>query len=157
MAVKTILTRRQAEITIAAALIAAASAIFIEAGKFPAESAGYPRTLAVMLGIGALMIIIREVLRPGESGAKPFFDHPIRFVVGFGFLFAYVVMIDLLGYLLPSVIFAVGLPFVLGYRNWRLLIPVVLGTLTVILLVFRVILERPLPPDLLNFMLEALP
>jgi hypothetical protein len=157
MAVKSLLTRRQAEITIAAALIAAASAIFIEAGKFPPDSAGYPRTLAVLLGIGALLIIIREVMRPSESGAQPFFDHPIRFVVGFGFLLAYIVMIDLFGYLLPSVAFAVGLPYVLGYREWRLLIPVVLGTLAVILLVFRVILERPLPPDLLNFLLEALP
>jgi putative tricarboxylic transport membrane protein len=55
------------------------------------------------------------------------------------------------------VAFAIGLPFVLGYREWHLLVPVVLGTLAVILLIFRVILERPLPPDLLNFLLEALP
>jgi hypothetical protein len=157
MAVKSALTRRQAEITFAAALTAAASAIFIEAGKFPPDSAGYPRSLAVLLGIGALLIIVREVMRPRESGAQPFFDHPIRFVVGVSFLLAYVVMINLFGYLLPSVAFAVGLPVVLGYREWRLLLPVVLGTLAVILLVFRVILERPLPPDLLNVLLEALP
>jgi putative tricarboxylic transport membrane protein len=157
MAVKSALTRRQAEITFAAALIAAASAIFIEAGKFPPDSAGYPRSLAVLLGIGALLVIAREVRRPRESGVQPFFDHPIRFVAGSGFLVAYFVMIDFFGYLLPSVVFAIGLPFVLGYREWRLLVPVVLGTLAVILLIFRVILERPLPPDLLNFLLEALP
>lgn len=157
MAVKSALTRRQAEITFAAALIAAASAIFIEAGKFPPDSAGYPRTLAVLLGIGALLVIVREVRRPRESGGQPFFEHPIRFIVGFGFLLVYFVMIDLFGYLLPSVAFAIGLPFVLGYREWRLLVPVVLGTLAVILLIFRVILERPLPPDILNFLLEALP
>lgn len=47
----------------------------------------------------------------------------------------------------------IGLPMLLGYRKLTLLVPVVLGVIAFIYVVFGVLLEKPFPPDLILKML----
>lgn len=148
-------TRKQAEIGFAAALIAVAAWAFVEAGAYPAQSAGYPRVLCVILGATSALVILRAMLLPPADGSQRLLNHPGRFLLGFAALLVYVVAVDLLGFVVPSMIVGIGLPVLLGYRNLRLLVPVVVCTIAVILLVFAGLLERPLPPDILDFFLEA--
>jgi hypothetical protein len=134
----------------------AAFGAYRAAADYPGLSGSYPRTLSVLLGIGAALVILRAALRPGAMAGVSFFIHPPRAALGFAALAAYVGAISLVGYLIPSVILGVTLPLLLGYRKPRLVVPVTLGTILFIVLVFFVILERPLPPDLLQPVLEML-
>jgi hypothetical protein len=148
-------TYRQAEIGFAAALACAAAWTFMEAGNYPSQSAGYPRFLSVVLGCVSLLVILRALLARSTAPEKRFLDHGGRFLLGFAALFIYVVAVDLLGYVVPSLVFGMGLPMLLGYTNLRLIVPVVVGTILMILIVFAHILERPLPPDVLDPFLEV--
>lgn len=148
-------TRRSAEMGFAVALLAAAVGAFLLAEGYPDASGAYPRTLSVLLGIGAALVMLRTA-RSTTSDRTRLFDNAPRFVLGFVALAVYIVAIDLLGYILPSFVFGVGLPMLLGYRNLRLLVPVVLGVIAFVLLVFVAALERPLPPDVLDPILEVL-
>ena len=143
-------SRKQAEIGFAAALIGAAAWVYVEAGNFPDQSAGYPRVLAVMLGVCALIIIVRSMVWPVVGDRL--MQHPLRCFGGFVAVFLYIVGIDLFGYILPSIVFSISVPVLLGYRHWKVTIPVVLGMVTFIFVVFKIILERPLPPDVLAFL-----
>lgn len=148
-------TRKQAEIGFAAALFAVAAWAFVEAGTYPTQSAGYPRVLCIMLAGASFLVILRALLVQPNDKSQRLLDHPGRFLLGFATLLTYIVAVDLLGYVVPSLIVGIGLPVLLGYRNLRLLVPVVVCTMAVILLVFAGLLERPLPPDILDFFLEA--
>lgn len=148
-------TRKQAEIGFAAAFIAVAAWAFVEAGAYPTQSAGYPRVLCIMLAGTSFLVILRAALAPPDDNSRRLLDHPGRFLLGSATLLTYVVAVDLLGYVVPSLVVGVGLPVLLGYTNLRLVIPVVVCTISVILLVFAGLLERPLPPDILDFLLEA--
>lgn len=156
MAVSTNPSRRHAEVGFAAVLIAVAGWAYVTGLSYPDQSGAYPRVLAVLLGIGAIIMVARTLLRAPEVDEPRLLDHPGRFVLGFGMIFLYIVAIDLIGYIVPSIAFAVTVPVLLGYRNWKLMLPVVFGTIVFIYLVFVVMLERPLPPDILDPLLGVL-
>ena len=148
---------RQADLGFAVLLIAAAIGAFAKAGGYPGASGTYPKVLAVLLAIGAALVALRslrQLARPDDRARL--FLHPGRFVLGVAALVAYVIGIDLLGYLLPSLILGVSVPLLLGYRNLPLILGVTLGTIVFIVIVFFILLARPLPPDVLNPLLEVL-
>lgn len=148
-------SRRTVEFVFAAALIAVAGAVFVLSADYPAESAAFPRVLAVLLALCAVLVAARQLRHRDEAGAQPFFLHLPRFLITLVALVAYVVAIDVTGYLLPSFALAVALPFVLGYRRLALTVPIAVGTLVLIVLVFNVALERPMPPDVLMHLWES--
>ncbi|WP_137131152.1 tripartite tricarboxylate transporter TctB family protein [Rhizobium sp. FY34] len=148
-------TRKQSEIGFAAALMAVATWGFVEAGAYPTQSAGYPRVLCIMLAGASALVILRAALAQPDDTSQRLLDHPGRFLLGFTTLLTYIVAVDLLGYVVPSLVVGIGLPVLLGYKNLRLVVPVVACSIAVILLVFAGLLERPLPPDILDFLLES--
>ncbi len=147
---------RQADTGFAAALLAAAGWAFAEAGSYPGASGTYPQVLAVLLAIGAALVMLRSLMRPADPDGPRLFLHAGRFVLGLAVVVAYVVSIDLIGYLLPSLAVAVLVPLLLGYRDLPLTVAVAVGTVATIVLVFYVILGRPLPPDILDPVLAVL-
>jgi hypothetical protein len=149
-------SRRHAEMGFATVLIAVATWAYLEANDYPAQSAGYPKVLAVLLGLGAIILAARTWFAASAEDPRRLFDHPGRFVLGFGLIFLYIVGIDQFGYIIPSLVLGIGLPALLGYRNWKLSVPVTVGTLIFIYIVFKLMLERPLPPDLLDGVLGAI-
>src|SRR5690606_10950957 len=95
-------SRRTVEFVFAAALIAIAGAVFVLSADCPAESAAFPRVLAVLLALCAVLVAARQLRHRDEAGAQPFFLHLPRFLIPLVALVAYVVAIDVTGYLLPS-------------------------------------------------------
>lgn len=148
-------SRRIVEIVFAAALIAVAGAVFVLSADYPAGSAAFPRVLAALLALCAVVVTVRQLRHGAEADGQPFFVHLPRFLLAVVILMAYVAAIGVAGYLLPSFALAVGLPFVLGYRRLALTVPLALGTLAAIVLIFNVVLERPLPPDVLMHLWET--
>lgn len=147
---------RQGEIGFAVVLIVVAIMTFAAAANYPGMSGNYPRTLSVFLGIGSALVLLRALLRPGAMAGVPFFIHLPRALLGFVALAIYIGAISVMGYLIPSLVLGILLPMLLSYRNLRLAALVTLGTIIFIVVVFFLILERPLPPDLLQPVLEAL-
>lgn len=150
------LTRRRGELGFAAVLVAVAGLAFHRAGDYPGVTGTYPRVLAVLLGIGGVLVILRTLTSAREDDATAFFEHGLRALLGFGALALYLIGIGLLGYLIPSLILGIAVPLLLGLRNLRLPVLATLGTLVFILVVFVSVLQRPLPPDLLDPLLKVL-
>lgn len=147
----------QSEVGFAAVLLAVSVAAWRIAAPYPGLSGSYPRTLAVLLGIGAALVMLRALWRRGTLADRGWlFIHMPRALMGFALLAAYVVAIDFFGYLLPSLALGVAVPTLLGYRRPLTALAVTLATIVFIVLVFFVVLERPLPPDLLQPLLEVL-
>jgi putative tricarboxylic transport membrane protein len=147
---------KQADIGFAAILIAMAAWAAAEAGNYPGASGVYPQVLAALLAIGAALVILRRLKSVENEGEPRLFLHTGRFMLGLAMLVAYVVAIGFLGYLLPSLAVGLIVPRLLGYRNLKLTAAVTVGTLMFIVVVFHLILGRPMPPDVLNPLLEAL-
>ncbi|MDZ4395908.1 tripartite tricarboxylate transporter TctB family protein [Cypionkella sp.] len=156
MAVNSSLTHKQGEIGFAAVLLIAAGLAFLKAGDYPGASGVYPRVMALGLGIGAVLVLLRSWLqtRPGDDAA--FFGHLGRFLLGFAMLGLYILAIDAIGYVIPSLILGIALPVALRFADLRMTALASLGTLIFILVVFVVILKRPLPADILDPLLGVL-
>ncbi|NBE09063.1 tripartite tricarboxylate transporter TctB family protein [Paragemmobacter ruber] len=149
-------SRRRGELGFAAVLLAVAGLCFVTAGDYPGASGTYPRVLSVLLGCGAIVVLARAWRQNGDNGRVPLMANPGRCLLGFAAMALYVIGIDLLGYILPSFALVVLLPLLLGYRDLRLTVLAALGGIGFILLVFAVILERPMPSDLFDPLLEML-
>jgi hypothetical protein len=140
-------TRKTAEIAFAAVLVAAAGWICFEAQAFPQQSGYYPQALGAMLAVSGLIMLIRTAM--SHSDGSRLMYHPGRCFTGFLIVFLYLFAVSYLGYIIPSIILSISVPALLGYRNWRILLPVALGTVFSIYIIFGVLLERPMPPDIL--------
>ncbi|MDQ1849712.1 tripartite tricarboxylate transporter TctB family protein [Gemmobacter fulvus] len=156
MALSSSPSRRQGELGFATVLLAVAGLCFIKAAAYPGASGTYPKVLSILLGIGAVLAILRALRQTDAENHAPLVTNPGRCLLGFAALAIYVGAIDLLGYILPSFALVVLLPLLLGYRDLRMTLLSAAGGLSFILLVFAVILERPLPADLFDPVLEML-
>ncbi len=156
MALSGPLTRRQGELGFAAVLVAVAGLAVHRAADYPGAAGTYPKVLAVLLGIGGILVILRTLAGTRADDKAPFFEHGLRALLGFGALALYLIGIGLLGFLIPSLILGIAVPLLLGLRNLRLPILTTIGTVIFILVVFVVLLQRPLPPDVLDPLLRVL-
>lgn len=156
MAVNSSPTRKQGEIGFAAALLAVAGAAFVKAADYPGASGTYPRVIAVCLGIGAVLVLVRAALQSRPADREPFFTHLGRFALGFAVLGCYILAIDTIGYVIPSLLLGILLPLALRFRDLRMAVLASFATMIFILVVFVVILKRPLPVDVLDPLLGVL-
>ncbi|HEY0212885.1 MAG TPA: tripartite tricarboxylate transporter TctB family protein [Paenirhodobacter sp.] len=146
--------RRSAEITFAAALIVVAGAAFTAARAYPDASGTYPQALAAALGVPALLVMVRY-LRGGAEDTV-ILTHPRRFLTGICGIGLYILGVAWIGYILPSLIFATLMPLACGYRHWPTILGTAFGTVAMVVIVFNVLLERPLPDDILAPILRFL-
>ncbi|PZU91864.1 MAG: hypothetical protein DI527_11450 [Chelatococcus sp.] len=145
-------SRSHAEIAFAAILIAGAVGVIVMASGYPGESATYPVVIGVGLaGLGS-WILLREVLRRRQAQATPgsFAEHGPRLAIGLAALVLYVLAVSQIGFIVPSVALGVLLPASVGFRRWGLSVVVAVVSVVVILLIFVLALERPIPPDILS-------
>ncbi|WP_420394018.1 tripartite tricarboxylate transporter TctB family protein [Acuticoccus sp.] len=137
-------------------LLALAVAVFVAAGGLPFKSLLFPRMIAVVMAIGAVLMFLRTVRLGGAPAAasdptlgEPFFRNAGRFALTVVALALYLAGIDVLGYFSATVVLVVALSLALGFRDG-----VTLGLSTVLFVafvwfVFVWIFERPLPKGLL--------
>lgn len=151
------LSRSNAEIAVAAILVAAAAGLFWTASGYPRESAVYPQVLAGLLAAFGLAMAARELVRRlhGRPAGGRFVVHAGRLVIALAAVLVYVGAIAAIGFLIPSLVFGTALPLAAGYRRLWVSATTTVIALAFILLVFVVLLERPLPPDVLSGLIEA--
>ncbi|MGI8465735.1 tripartite tricarboxylate transporter TctB family protein [Pectobacterium punjabense] len=149
-------TRHHTELVFAALWVVIASGMFIEAGKYSSASAAFPRALAVLLAVSGLALIIKACWqRPKEEGATSRLLHaPLRVIMGFVMVTAYILLTNHVGYIAASLLFGITLPLLAGYRQWWRILATVVGTLLFIIVVFRILLARQLPDGMFEVWLE---
>lgn len=139
---------------VVATLAASLSAIGVfHASGFPRTSAYLPTAvlsvMTLLLVLWAFQAFLKlrrdqsEILKIEKSAARRF----LSLTCGSALLIA---LAPVLGFITSFFIFIPFVGFVLGYRRWKPLL--VAGTVFSVLvyLIFRILLERPLPPELFN-------
>ncbi|WP_168195914.1 tripartite tricarboxylate transporter TctB family protein [Nissabacter sp. SGAir0207] len=149
--------RRPAEILCAVLWLLIAAYVWQTAASFNPTSASFPRALALLLGLFGLVQLARQFIggTAAEEGAAPLFARPWRLAFSFLLVFGYLLLMNTIGYIAASLLFGLLVPALAGFGRWRFSLAVVVGTLVFIVLVFHVLLQRPLPAGLIEHWLEA--
>ncbi|MCG8710258.1 tripartite tricarboxylate transporter TctB family protein [Brenneria sp. 4F2] len=156
MALKSHPSRRHAELFFAVLWLAVAAGMYRAAGEYSHSSAIFPRALAILLALGSLALIVRLYRRHKrqQHDQTPLLHAPVRAAVGFSMVVAYILLMNTLGYIAASLLFGIALPLLAGYRRIGQVMACIAGALLLIVVVFRILLERPLPPGIFETLLE---
>jgi putative tricarboxylic transport membrane protein len=148
----------RSNIAVAAVLLALAGYIFLAAGTLPfgtmrvPQTAFFPRTLAVLLGIMALILLARtlagrEALRGGEKIETQGW---IRIAVTLMTLAGFALALERLGFLLTTFLLMISLLRAIEAQKWRKVVVVALATALISYAIFSLLLGVPLPAGLLG-------
>ncbi|MEE3662093.1 tripartite tricarboxylate transporter TctB family protein [Brenneria sp. g21c3] len=156
MALKLNPSRWHTEFFFALLWIAIAAGIYVGAAAYSPSSAIFPRALAMLLALGGLAQTIRLYRRRTHENGAPrrLLDAPLRVAIGFLMVAAYILLMNAIGYIAASLLFGVTLPLLAGYRRLWPIFASVTGSLLLIVTVFRILLDRPLPPGIVESLLE---
>lgn len=124
------------------------AAVFFVAGDFPPAAALFPRAVAAVMMIAAIVIGIRATISARPSGGTEFDrEATIRIGVTIGLTILYVAGVRFLGYVTASVIFIPVTAWFLGVRRPVLLAATTVVFVGVIAYLFREIFSIPLPRE----------
>jgi cobalamin synthase len=123
--------------------------------SLPSDSAFYPKIIcyAIIL-LGAIITItgrLRMKVEKGQGDGKtessgqkdPKSYRTVLLVVLY--LFAYYFLFQVVGYTIPMFLLIVGTVYTLGYRKWKVLLPVALGVSAGLYLVFTQVFRIKFP------------
>lgn len=71
--------------------------------------------------------------------------YPQNFKIGFGLLVLYVFLIPYIGFAISTLLFFLANMFMMGFRNVKKLIPLSLLLTAIVVIVFPILLDIPLP------------
>ena len=148
----------RSNIAVAAVLLALAGYIFLAAGTLPfgtmrvPQTAFFPRTLAVLLGIMSLILLARalagrEALGGGEKIETQGW---IRIAVTLMTLAGFALVLERLGFLLTTFLLMISLLRAIETQKWRKVVVVALATALISYAIFSLLLGVPLPAGLLG-------
>ena len=134
---------------IGALILVAVVPLWMQAGRFPELAGAFPRTILIVMGALAVLLIVRSIFGPGlpaGEGRKHARQLLIPFVVALISIIA-VVSMTTFGYFPAMIGLAIALYFVLAGERRLLFISAVSITVLFIFLVFAVLLGVPLGTD----------
>lgn len=118
----------------------------------PAQVAGvresiFPRFITVWILISSLFLIAQSWKNPPKKISHELLDKDtiIRFIAILFMFLIYILIIDFLGFFIPTFLFLVIIMLVLGVRDWKLLILIPFILLLSIHLLIEKLLVFPLP------------
>ena len=135
-------TQATAERVFLIALMAGSAALFYDAWSYPPASRAFPAALLVILFGFSALALLRSLRRPGDTAKLAFFDHAPRFALALALLVAYTAVLEIVGYYTTSVAMIVLLPVLLGYREWRVIVPTAAIYVVFVWFIFNVIFQR---------------
>jgi putative tricarboxylic transport membrane protein len=148
----------RSNIAVAAVLLALAGYIFLAAGTLPfgtmrvPQTAFFPRTLAVLLGIMALILLARTLAgKEAPSGGEKIETQGwIRIAVTLMTLAGFALALERLGFLLTTFLLMISLLRAIEAQKWRKVVVVALATALISYAIFSLLLGVPLPAGLLG-------
>mgnify|MGYP005860841437 CR=1 FL=1 len=123
------------------------------AGKAPG-SGWMPLLLGVLMAFLSVLLFLADVRKPASQ------DKPIAWPQGRGLvnnigilvgLAISVALLQLVGYLISTFVFLLGLLFLLGRYNWKFATGMAAASTAVLYWIFKIWLAIPLPPGLIHF------
>lgn len=108
----------------------------------------YPMVLGIILTLFG-MAVAAKALRARSSQERVLVPAPIKMVTTVAAAVLYMVLVVQLGFYTSSFLLMLALPIALGFRQWIYALIVAGVFISVVYLVFSVLLEKPLPRELL--------
>ncbi len=116
-----------------------------------------PFWLAVLIGVLAILMVVNAGGHRGEheeGSSLPTRQGAIRSAIAFAALVVYVLLLQVLGFVIPTLIMITFLMKVLGRDTWKNSIVIAVAGTVGLYVVFGILLEVSLPASLLNYSLN---
>ena len=144
------------EIVIASVLIILSVTVYALTYQFPPQTVAlpptaFPRFVSACLFILAVILLFQGIAGVKKHSAlqKPKIPFEKVFWVRFGLMFlaafAYTRLLPLLGYIIATLLFVMGIMLLFNERKWTWLILVPIATSISLYLLFRMVFHIPLP------------
>ncbi|GAB4391522.1 MAG: hypothetical protein Tsb0032_03650 [Kiloniellaceae bacterium] len=131
-------------------LLALAVAGWWQTASLPSDAAMFPRLALSALAVLALVYLVRSLLRARRAQAtKPLFKNAGRFVLAFALIAIYVAVFPRIGFFTATLVFIPVFVMAMGMRRAPLIAIATLAYTVVTYVLFVVLLNRPLPDDLI--------
>lgn len=139
---------RRQDITLGAIFVAIGLAAAYGATAYTGASGNYPMLLGLLLALTGLIVAVRAI-RSQTTAKRVLINAPGKLYTAIAVGVAYVALVVPLGFYTASFLLMLALPLALGFR--RLVYALVVGMVftALVYLVFSVLLERPLPRELI--------
>lgn len=142
------MTARTRDLIFAAIALVLALAVAITAFGYPVGSSYFPRTLAVLMGVLAVLFGVRILLVQDVDTPPVLPLNPIALIAPFGGIAAYVVVMRLMGYEIATFLFLFLLMFWLGAVGWLKSLILAVAFTALLNVIFFVLLGVPRPDAL---------
>ena len=118
------------------------------ASSYNGASGIYPLVLSIILTFFGAAVALKAV-RAGSSADRELVDAPTKMMAAVAFAAVYVALIVPIGFYSASFVLMLTLPIALGFRRGLYALIVAVVFMSIIYLLFSILLEKPLPRELL--------
>lgn len=124
---------------------------FFSSSNFPRDSAAFPKVIALILTVLNTILLVQAFVKREKVKQKKERERilPIRTIFTAILTIAYILLVNIVGFILLTPIYIFIISSELGYRNKAISIIVALATTFTIYLVFKVVLGVPVPSGFL--------
>jgi len=120
---------------------------FFSSSNFPRDSAAFPKVIALILTVLNTILLVQAFVKREKVKQKKERERilPIRTIFTAILTIAYILLVNIVGFILLTPIYIFIISSELGYRNKAISIIVALATTFTMYLVFKVVLGVPIP------------
>jgi putative tricarboxylic transport membrane protein len=136
-------------------MILLALAFYFMSNSLSEDAAKWPQFFTILLIILSIGLIVDTVIKPNreqvekeEKEVKPVKDRSVLYTIII--TFAYLLLMNFIGFLLLTPIYVFVLLWVINYRNTTRLIALSISTTIVITVIFQFLLNVPIPQGILD-------
>lgn len=148
------------EIIVSLILLLSSIIAWVSIQDIPVDAQMFPNFILAGIMICSVLMIIRSLTGVSERALEnaedwKFTDNAKRMVGAALIFIVYLLVIEHLGYFTSSALLIMTLARFAGFKNWLALVSSAVGFCLFVYLVFVLIFDRPLPPELLIEMFTA--
>lgn len=152
---------KKADKIIGLIILAFAGLVIVESMRMPQEGGNFepgirflPFWLGVIMAVLAALLTANAWRKPAEEAVRRLWPNRqalISIVLLLAGLAAYIALLETLGFLVDTLLFNAFLIGVVMRATWRMTLSVALGSSVALYVIFKVLLEVPLPKNLFGF------
>ena len=124
------------------------------ATNYRGASGTYPMVLGLVLTLLGATVAIKALRKPMDEPRR-LIDAPAKLSIAALVSVIYVALVMALGFYTASFLLVIAMPMALGFRQPFYAVVVALIFMSVVYLVFSVLLEKPLPRELILSLIEG--